>query len=125
MAIESATTATKTGQSASNSKQFRAVFNRVIAVRVVFEEDSIAAGASSAAVYTVTGAEQGDFVKVAAISDLGDDIIFTGQVTAADEVTVIATDASGATNVSAATAGNLNIVVLGIDENLFNNASSF
>lgn len=125
MAIESATTATKTGQSASNAKQFQAVFNRVIAVRVVFEEDSIAAGASSAAVYTVDGAEQGDFVKVAAISDLGDDIIFTGQVTAANEVTVIATDASAATNTSAATAGNLNIVVLGIDANLFNNASSF
>jgi len=125
MAIESATTATKTGQSASNSKQFQAVFNRVIAVRVVFEEDSIAAGASSAAVYTVNGAEQGDFVQVAAISDLGDDIIFTGQVTAANEVTIIATDASGATNTSAATAGNLNIVVLGIDANLFNNASSF
>ena len=125
MAIESATTATKTGQSASNSKQFQAVFNRVIAVRVVFEEDSIAAGASSAAVYTVNGAEQGDFVQVAAISDLGDDIIFTGQVTAANEVTIIATDASGATNTSAATAGNLNIVVLGIDSNLFNNASSF
>ena len=125
MAIESATTATVTGQSASNSKQFRALFNRVIAVRVAFEEDSIAAGLASAAVYTVNGAEQGEFVLVSAISDLGDDISFSGQVTAANEVTVIAQDASEATNTSAATVGNLNILVLGVDAALFGNASSF
>jgi len=125
MAIESATTATKTGQSASNAKQFRGIFDRVIAVRVAFEEDSIAAGQSSAAVYTVTGAALGDFVMVSPISDLGDDLIFTGHVTDANQVTVIATDASGATNTSAAVVGNLNVIVLGANANVFNNASSF
>lgn len=125
MAIESATTATKTGQSASNAKQFQGIFNRVIVVRVAFEEDSIAAGESSAAVYTIDGAALGDFVLVSPISDLGDDIIFTAQVTAADEVTVVATDASGATNISAATVGNLNILVLGVDISLFDNAASY
>ena len=125
MAFESATSATKTGQTASNAKQFNGLFNRLIAVRVAFEEDSIAAGASSAAVYTVNGAALGDFVLVSAISDLGDDIIFTAQVTAANEVTVIATDASAATNTSAATVGNLNILVLGVDADLFNNAASY
>lgn len=125
MAIESATTATKTGQTASNAKQFTAVFNRIIAVRVAFEEDSIAAGASSAAVYTVNGAALGDFVLVSAISDLGDDISFSGQVTAANEVTVIATDCSAATNTSAATVGNLNVLVLGVDNDLFTNAASY
>ena len=93
MAIESATTATKTGQTSASARQFGAVFTRVIAVRVAFEEDSIAAGLASAAVYTVNGAEQGDFVLVAAISDLGDDITFTGQVTDANQVTVVAQDA--------------------------------
>ena len=125
MAIETATTATKTGQSASNEKQFRAIFNRVIAVRVAFEEDSIAAGAASAAVYTVTGAALGDFVLVSPVSDLGDDIQFTGHVTDANQVTVIAQDQSAATNTSAATVGNLNILVLGVDIDLFNNASSY
>ena len=120
MAIETATTATVTALSASQARQFQGLFSRVIFARVAFEEDSIAAGASSAAVYTgFTGAEQGDFVLVSAVSDLGDDIIFTGQVTAADEVTVVATDASAATNVSAATVGALNIVVLGVDNNMF------
>lgn len=125
MAIESATTATKTGQSASNSKQFQAVFDHIIATRVVFEEDSIASGASSAAVYTINGAVFGDMVLVAPLTDLGDDIRFTGHVTAANEVTVIATDCSAATNTSAATAGSLNVLVLGVDAALFNNASSF
>ena len=125
MAIESATTAAKTGQGASNPRQFRGIFDHVIPVRVTFEEDSIAAGASSAAVYTVNGAVLGDFVLVAAISDLGDDISFTAQVTAANEVTVIATDCSAATNTSAATVGSLNLLVLGVDAAVFANASSF
>jgi hypothetical protein len=125
MAIESATTATKTGQTASNAKQFQALFNRVIAVRVVFEEDSIASGASSAAVYTVNGAAFGDMVLVAPLTDLGDDIRFSGHVTAANEVTVIATDCSAATNTSAATASNLNVLVLGVDNDLFSNAASY
>lgn len=125
MAIESATTATKTGQTSSSARQFGAVFTRVIAVRVAFEEDSIAAGLASAAIYTINGAEQGDFVLVSAISDLGDDISFTGQVTDANQVTVIAQDASEATNISAATVGNLNILVLGVDASLFQNASSY
>lgn len=119
MAIESATTATVTAASAANARNLRSLFDRVLFARVAFEEDSIAAGASSAAVYTLVGVQQGDFVLVSAVSDLGDDIIFTGQATAADEVTVVATDASAATNVSAATVGNLNIVVLGVSDNAF------
>jgi len=126
MAIETATTATTTGASSDNARQFGAVFKAVIAARVAFEEDSIAAGAASAAVYTgITGARQGDFVLVSAVSDLGDDISFTAQVTANDEVTVIAQDQTAATNTSAATVGNLNILVLRIDDNLFLNAASY
>lgn len=125
MAIESATTAAVTGASSANARQFQALFSRVIPVRVTFEEDSIASGQSSAAVYTVPGAVVGDFVVVAALSDLGDDIIFTAQVTAANEVTVIATDGSGATNTSAATVGNLNLLVLGVDAGIWNNAASY
>ena len=125
MAIESATTAAVTGSGSSNSRQFRHVFNRVIPARVTFEEDSIAAGASSAAVYTITGAALGDFVLVNPLTDLGDDIIFTASVTAADEVTVIATDASAATNTSAATVGNLNLLVLGVDAAMFGAAASY
>lgn len=119
MAIESATTATLT-RSKKQALQFQGLFDYVIPAKVAFEEDSIAAGASSAAVYTVPGCKQGDFVLVAAESDLGDDIIFTAQCTDANQVTVIATDGSAATNTSAATVGNLNLLVLGVDNAYFN-----
>ena len=125
MAIETATTAAVSKLSTSSSRQFRSVIERVIVAKVTFEEDSIAAGASSAAVYTITGAALGDFVLVNPMTDLGDDIIFTASVTAANEVTVIATDASAATNTSAATVGNLNIMVLGVDADVFAHADSF
>lgn len=126
MAIETATTSGTTSVSRDDAVQFQGLFKSVVWARVTFEEDSIAAGASSAAVYTgMTGARQGDFVLVSAISDLGDDIIFTAQVTANDEVTVIATDASAATNTSAATVGNLNLVVLRVDDSKWTNASSY
>lgn len=125
MAIETATTSGTTTVSRDDSRQFRGLVNSVIFAQVSFEEDSIAAGASSAAVYTgVTGARQGDFVLVSAVSDLGDDISFSGQVTADDEVTVIATDCSAATNTSAATVGNLNLIVLRVDQVVFANASA-
>lgn len=119
MAIESATTATLT-RSKKQSLQFQGLFDYVIPAKVVFEEDSIAAGASSAAVYTVPGCKQGDFVLVGVEADLGDDIIFTAQCTATDEVTVIATDGSAATNISAATAVNVNLLILGVDNAYFN-----
>ena len=125
MAIQTATAVTKTGQSASNSKQFRMVFDRVIPARVTFDHNSLASGTSAAGVYTITGAVVGDFVLVAVQADLGDDIIFTAQVTATDEVTVIATDASAATNTSAATAVDVNLLVLGASAGLFDNAGSF
>jgi len=126
MAIETATTSGTTRVSSDNARQFRSIFKAVVMCQVTFEEDSIAAGASSAAVYTgVTGARQGDFVLVSALSDLGDDIIFTAQVTADDEVTVIATDASAATNTSAATVGNLNLLVLRVDAGVFSAAGSY
>ena len=125
MAIETATTSGTTSVSKDDARQFRAVFETVIIAQVTFEEDSIAANKASAAVYTdVTGARQGDFVLVAAISDLGDDIAFTAQVTADDEVTVIAYDGSGGANISAATVGNLNLVVLRINPGVFVNAAA-
>ena len=125
MAIETATTSGTTTVSSDNARQFGSVFSSVIVAQVTFEEDSIAAGLASAAVYTgVTGARQGDFVMVSAISDLGDDISFTAQVTADDEVTVIAQDQTEAANVSAATVGNLNLVIFRVDPNLFSAASS-
>ena len=125
MAIETATTSGTTAVSSDLSRQFRGIFTSVIFAQVTFEEDSIAAGAASAAVYTgVTGARQGDFVLVAPVSDLGDDISFTAQVTADDEVTVIAQDQTAATNTSAATVGNLNLVILRVDQTSFAAASA-
>ena len=125
MAIETATTSGTTGVSKDNARQFQAVFTSVIIAQVTFEEDSIAANKASAAVYTgVTGARQGDFVLVAAVSDLGDDIAFSAQVTADDEVTVIAYDGSGGANTSAATVGNLNLLVLRVDQGVFGAAAS-
>ncbi len=126
MAIETATTSGTTTVSRDNAKQFRSIFKAVITAQVTFEEDSIAAGLASAAVYTgVTGARVGDFVLVSALSDLGDDISFTAQVTADDEVTVIAQDQTAATNTSAATVGNLNLLVLRVDPAVFSNAAAF
>ncbi len=126
MAIETATTSGTTRVSSDNARQFRAIFKAVIMCQVTFEEDSIAAGLASAAVYTgVTGARVGDFVLVSPLSDLGDDISFTAQVTADDEVTVIAQDQTEATNTSAATVGNLNLLVLRVDANVFAAADSF
>ena len=125
MAIETATTSGTTTVSRDLSRQFRGIFSSVIFAQVTFEEDSIAAGLASAAVYTgVTGARQGDFVFASAVSDLGDDISFTAQVTADDEVTVIAQDQTEATNTSAATVGNLNLVILRIDPDVFATAAA-
>ncbi len=124
MAIETATTSGTTAVSKDAARQFGSVFKTVIVCQVTFEEDSIAAGLASAAVYTgVTGARQGDFVLVSALSDLGDDISFTAQVTADDEVTVIAQDQTEAANISAATVGNLNLLVLRVDPALFSGAA--
>lgn len=125
MAIESATTATVTGTSGKDRRQFQNVFDEVIIARVVLEEDSIASGASSAAVYTVAGAEPGDFVLVAIIDDAGDDILVSAQVTAANEVTVIVTDGSAGANTALATAVNVNLVILKANDDLFDNASSY
>ena len=126
MAIDTATTSGTTKVSSDNARQFQAIFKAVVVCRVTFEEDSLGAGLATAAVYTeVTGARVGDFVLVAPLSDLGDDISFTAQVTANDEVTVIAQDQTAATNTSAATVGNLNLCVLRVDPGLFAAASSF
>lgn len=125
MAIETATTAAVTGTSSDNARQFGAVFTSIIAVRVTFEEDSIDDTSASAAVYTVTGAAQGDFVLVSAVSSLGDDMQFTGQVTDANQVTVVVYNGAGAANTAAATVGNLNIIVLRVDPNLFLNAAAY
>ena len=125
MAIETATTSGTTSVSKDNARQFQAIFTSVIMARVTFEEDSIAANKASAAVYTgITGARVGDFVLVSVISDLGDDIAFSAQVTDSDEVTVIAYDASGGANTSAATVGNLNLLVLRVNQDVFLAASS-
>lgn len=125
MAIETATTATVTAQSSANAKQFQGLFDEVITARVVLEEDSIASGASSAAVYTIQGAQQGDFVLVAMIDDAGDDILVSAQVTAANEVTVIVTDGSAGANTALATAINVNLLILRPNADLFDNAGSY
>ena len=123
MAITTADTAAVTAFSSSNSKQFQGLFNRVILARLTWEDDTVAAGLACAGVYTgITGARQGDFVMVAPVSDLGDDLSFTAQVTADDEVTLIVQDQTAATNTSAATVGNVNLIVLGIDSALWDNA---
>lgn len=119
MAIESATTATVTGVSSMNARQFQSLFSRILFARVAFEEDSIADTSASAAVYTLPGVKQGDIVLVSAVSDLGDELSFSGSVTDTDEVTIFVYNGKGAASTKAATVGNLNIIVLGVEDNMF------
>lgn len=125
MAITTADTAGTTGVSNDVARQFGAVFRTVLIARVTWEDDTVAAGLAASGVYTgITGARQGDFVLVAPVSDLGDDLSFTAQVTADDEVTVIVQDQTAATNTSAATVGNLNLLILRVDPALFSAAAA-
>ena len=125
MAISAATAVTKTGQSTASARQFQAMFDRVISVRGTLDHNSLGAGLSAAGVYTVNGAAFGDFVLVSFLTDVGDDMFLTGQVTAANEVTVILTDGSAATNTSANAAAAINILVLGVNATHFTNAASY
>ncbi len=118
MAIETATTATVTQANPKFRKQFQAMFD-VITARLVIEEDSIASGASSAAVYTVPGVKQGDFAFASLIDDAGDGMLVNANVTDDNEVTVILTDATAATNTTLATAVNVNLLVLQAKDSLF------
>ena len=120
MAITTADTAAVTTISSDNPRQFGDIFESVIFAELTWEDDTVAAGLAASGTYTgITGARQGDFVMVAPVSDLGDDLSFTAQVTADDEVTIIVQDQTAATNTSAATVGNINLVVLRINAGKF------
>lgn len=125
MAIGTLETKTVTGASKSVSRQFQGMFSRVIFARLVVKETSLGAGLSSSGAFTVPGAQLGDFVLVAPRTDLGDDVVFSAQVTATDEVTLILSDATEAANTSANADSDVNIVVLGVDDNMFVGAASW
>ena len=63
MAVETPTTLTLANAGVKGARQFQGLFD-VIPFTFNFEEDSIAAGASSGATISVPGAELGDFVIV-------------------------------------------------------------
>jgi hypothetical protein len=96
MAIETATAAAIATCDGPRAESFRGLFN-VIPFTFTFDEDSIGSGVSAAGDVTVKGAKLGDFVLVAARTDLVD-IHLNAFVQSANTVTVTVTDLSGATN---------------------------
>jgi hypothetical protein len=90
MAIETATASAIVTNSGDNPRQFQDLFT-CIPFTFTFDEDSIGSGASSAGDVTVTGAELGDFVLVAATIDLVD-VHVQGFVQSANTVTITATE---------------------------------
>lgn len=93
MAAEATTIASVTyGPNAS--KQFQDLFATVIPFKFTATEASIASGAVSAGDITVPGAALGDFVFVAAKSDITD-LVVDAQVTAANTVTITLANNTG------------------------------
>jgi hypothetical protein len=92
-------------------KQFQGLFT-VIPFTATIEDDTLPAQTASAASITVTGAEVGDFVMVAAAADQASGIL-VGQVIAANTVEITFFNVEGTdANVSLATPVNMNGVVL-------------
>jgi hypothetical protein len=86
MAVETPTTLTIANVGAKGPKQFQGLFD-VIPFTFNFEEDSIAAGATSGATVAVAGAAVGDLVLVA-LGQAGAEVQAFGNVTAANTVQV-------------------------------------
>lgn len=110
MAIEAATNGVVILNAGLAPLQFQDLFT-VIPFTFSFEEDSVAAGASSTRDIVVTGAALGDFVLIAPSIDIVD-LAMTGYVRAANSVTINVTDLSAATNTALATIATHNGLIL-------------
>ena len=86
MAVETPTTLTLATAGTKGPRQFQGVFD-LIPFTFNFEEDSIAAGATSGATITVAGAEVGDYVMVS-LGQAGAEVQAFGNVTAANTVQI-------------------------------------
>jgi hypothetical protein len=86
--MESATTGAIASNGRDQVESFRGMFT-VIPFTFTFEEDSIAAEASSTADIVVTGARLGDFVLIAPTVDTVS-VLLSAFVSAANQVTVVA-----------------------------------
>jgi hypothetical protein len=91
-----AATVASTSAASSGRRQFQAVFESVIPFKTTITEASIATGAAgvSAGDITVPGAALGDFVLFAPKADIVD-LVVSGQVTAANTVTVTLVNLTG------------------------------
>jgi hypothetical protein len=125
MAIGTATIAS-TAVASSNERQFQHLFPYVIPFECNLDLDTIGAGLSAAGVVTVTGAELGDFVLVA-IEGAGaaDGFLVSAQVTDSNEVTIIVTDGTAATNTALAGNPRVRGIVLGTLDGLWDNVASY
>jgi len=118
MAVETPTTLTLAKAGVKGARQFQGLFN-VIPFTFNFEEDSIAAGATSGGTITVLGAEVGDLVLVT-LGQLGAEVQAFGNVTAADtvQINVLNLDIAAA-DTSQATVAEGKGVVLKFSDNVF------
>jgi hypothetical protein len=116
MAISAADAAAVALEGGLQSKQFQGLFT-VIPFTFTFDENSLAAGLSSAGDITVVGAALGDFVLVAATTDLVD-IALSAFVASSDTITVTATDLSAATNTGRAGNETYNGLLLRPNQNV-------
>jgi len=91
-----AATIASTSAASSGARQFQDVFAGAIPFKTTVTEASIATGAGgvSAGNITVVGAALGDFVMFAPKADVVD-LVVSGQVTAADTVTVTLVNLTG------------------------------
>lgn len=106
-----ATTVSATSAASSAARQFQGVFSSVIPFKFTATEASIATGALSVGDVTVPGAALGDFVLFAPKVDVVD-LVVSGQVTAANTVTVSIVNVTGGA-ITALSAGQVfNGVVL-------------
>lgn len=125
MAIGTATIAS-TALASENQRQLNQLFDAVIPFECNLDLDTIAAGLSAAGVVTVTGAKLGDFVLVA-IEGAGacDGFGVSAQVTDANEVTIIVTDGTAATNTALAGNPRVRGLVLSTDSGVWDNVASY
>ena len=110
MAIEAATNGVIILNGGLEARSFQDLFT-VLPFTFSFEEDSVAAGASSTRDITVTGAALGDFVLIAPSIDIVD-LSMSGYVRATDSVTINVTDLSAGANTALATIATHNGLLL-------------
>jgi len=110
MAISAADASAVVLSNVAGPRQFQDLFT-CIPFTFTFDENSLAAGLSSAGDVSVVGAELGDFVLIAGTSDLVD-VAMAAFVASSGVVTVTCTDLSAATNTGRAGNETYNGVVL-------------